>query len=116
MKDKIKTILKYGIILAIIVGIGFGVKAIFFPTPKPDDAYNNLTSIVENETYKELINANNQLINLVTKSMNPKKLKTVIIVHGGEDERLHMIEELQQRLGSQKQVITLKEEETIRFF
>lgn len=58
----------------------------------------------------------NQLINLVTKSMNPKKLKTVIIVHGGEDERLHMIEELQQRLGTQKQVITLKEEETIRFF
>ena len=48
--------------------------------------------------------------------MNPKKLKTVIIVHGGEEERLHMIEELQERLGLQKQVLTLKEEETIRFF
>ena len=58
----------------------------------------------------------NQLINLVTKSMNPKKLKTVIIVHGGEEEREHMIEELQEKLGSQKQVLTLKEEETIRFF
>lgn len=90
MKDKIKTILKYGVILAIIVGIGFGVKAIFFPTPKPDDAYNNLTSIIENETYKELVNANNQLINLVDNASTPQdksqirgKLETINIVFTG---------------------------------
>ena len=58
----------------------------------------------------------NQLIKLVTQSMNPKKLKHVVIVHGGEEERQYMIEELGQRLGKQVNVTTLKEEETIRFF
>ena len=55
-----------------------------------------------------------QLTSLVTKSMNPKKLKKVIIVHGGEEEREHMIQEISERI-SNVDVLTLKEEETIRF-
>ena len=41
-------------------------------------------------------------------------LKKVIIVHGGEEEREHMIQEISERT-SNVDVLTLKEEETIRF-
>lgn len=55
-----------------------------------------------------------QLTKLIAKSMNPKKLKKVIIVHGGEEEREHMIQEISEHVSG-VDVLTLKEEETIRF-
>lgn len=58
-----------------------------------------------------------QLINLITKSMNQNKLKKVIIVHGGLEEREYLMGELSNRMDmSKKEVLTLKEGETIRLF
>ena len=45
--------------------------------------------------------------------MNPNKLKRVIIVHGGAEEREHMMEEVNKR--SKAEVMTMHEEEQIRF-
>lgn len=58
-----------------------------------------------------------QLINLVTKSMNQNKLKKIIIVHGGKEERDYLMGELSKRMDMDKKTImTLKEGETVRFF
>ena len=54
-----------------------------------------------------------QLTTLITKSMNPNKLKRVIIVHGGAEEREHMMEEVSKL--SKAEVMTMHEEEQIRF-
>ena len=58
-----------------------------------------------------------QLLKLITQSMNQNKLKKVVIVHGGEEERQYMIEQLKLKMNmDKKEVMTLKEGETIRFF
>ena len=54
-----------------------------------------------------------QLTTLITKSMNQNKLKRVIIVHGGAEEREHMMEEVSKL--SNTEVMTMQEEEQIRF-
>ena len=54
-----------------------------------------------------------QLTTLITKSMNQNKLKRVIIVHGGAEERKHMMEEVSKL--SNAEVMTMQEEEQIRF-
>mgnify|MGYP003530413589 FL=1 len=54
---------------------------------------------------------------LITQSMNQNKLKKVVIVHGGEEERQYMMEQLKLKMNmDKKEVMTLKEGETIRFF
>lgn len=56
-----------------------------------------------------------QLMDLATKSFNQDKLKNIIIVHGGHDERQFMIDELSHKMDvSKKQVMTIKEGESIR--
>jgi predicted metal-dependent RNase len=58
-----------------------------------------------------------QLLKLITQSMNQNKLKKVVIVHGGEEERQYMMEQLKLKMNmDKKEVMTLKEGETIRFF
>lgn len=61
MKSKAKSIIKYGIIIALLVGAGFLVKVIFFPTPKPTESYENIYSITTNETYYNIKEANDKL-------------------------------------------------------
>ena len=49
--------------------------------------------------------------------MNQNRLKKVVIVHGGEEERQYMMEQLKLKMNmDKKEVMTLKEGETIRFF
>jgi Cft2 family RNA processing exonuclease len=56
-----------------------------------------------------------QLMKLLTQSFNQKKLKRIIIVHGGEEERKYMIEQLSQHIDmGNKEISTIKENETIR--
>ena len=64
-KSKIKSFIKYPIIFAIIVGIGIGVKFIFFPNPKPMEAYQNVYSVMQNQTYNELKQSTEQLFELL---------------------------------------------------
>jgi hypothetical protein len=52
---------------------------------------------------------------LLTQSFNQKKLKRIIIVHGGEEERKYIIEQLSQHVDmGNKEISTIKENETIR--
>ena len=78
MKDKLKKVLKYAIIVAIVVGIGFGVKGIFFPTPKPIEAYNNLVSVLNNDTYAQLKQSNSQILTLINDTQSSED-KSVIL-------------------------------------
>ena len=49
--------------------------------------------------------------------MNQNKLKKVVIVHGGEEERKYMMEQLRLTMNmDKKEILTLKEGETVRFF
>ena len=56
-----------------------------------------------------------QLVNLLTRSLNQNKLKRIIIVHGGEEERQYMIDTLKNKYETPKEIITIKEKETLRF-
>ena len=64
-KTSFKSVLKYVIILAVLVGIGVGVKFIFFPTPKSTDAYLNVYSIANNDTYNKLKTSNQEILQLL---------------------------------------------------
>ena len=56
-----------------------------------------------------------QLVNLLVRSFNENKLKRIIVVHGGEEERHYMIDTLKNKFKTQKEIITIKEKETLRF-
>ena len=56
-----------------------------------------------------------QLVNLLVRSFNENKLKRIIVVHGGEEERHYMIDTLKNKFKTQKQIITIEERETLRF-
>lgn len=56
-----------------------------------------------------------QLVNLLVRSFNENKLKRIIIVHGGEEERHYMINTLKNKFKTQKEIITIEERETLRF-
>ena len=56
-----------------------------------------------------------QLVNLLTRSFNKNKLKRIIIVHGGEEERQYMMETLKTKFEIPKEIMTIKEKETLRF-
>ena len=56
-----------------------------------------------------------QLVNLLARSFNENKLKRIIVVHGGEEERHYMIDTLKNKFKTQKEIITIKERETLRF-
>ena len=57
-----------------------------------------------------------QIFKLLTTSFNQNKLKNIIIVHGGEEERQYVIENLQERIDmGNKNIRTLKEHELVRF-
>ena len=56
-----------------------------------------------------------QITKLLTHSFNQKKLKRIIIVHGGEEERKYIIEQMSKKLDmTNKTISTIKENETIR--
>jgi metallo-beta-lactamase family protein len=56
-----------------------------------------------------------QIMKLLTQSFNQKKLKRIIIVHGGEEERKYIVEQLSQKIDmGNKEISTIKENETIR--
>lgn len=52
MKQITKKVIKYLVVLALLVGAGFLIVAIFFPTPKPDEAYKALASISQTDVEK----------------------------------------------------------------
>ena len=56
-----------------------------------------------------------QLVNLLTRSFNHNKLKRIIIVHGGEEERQYMMQTLKTKFEIPKEIMTIKEKETLRF-
>ena len=57
-----------------------------------------------------------QIFKLITTSFNQNKLKNIIIVHGGEEERQYVIDNLKERIDmGNKTIRTLKEHELIRF-
>ena len=56
-----------------------------------------------------------QLVNLLVRSFNENKLKRIIVVHGGEEERHYMIDTLKNKFKTQKEIITIEERETLRF-
>ena len=56
-----------------------------------------------------------QLVNLLTRSFNQNKLKRIIIVHGGEEERQYMMQTLKTKFEIPKEIMTIKEKETLRF-
>lgn len=57
-----------------------------------------------------------QLFKLLTQSFNQRKLKNIVIVHGGQEEREFMIEGLKERTNdSSKNILTLKENDVLRF-
>lgn len=66
MKVSVKKIIKYLIIVGLLVGLGFLIAYIFFPTPKSIDAYNYINNISTNETYENLKTANTQIDTLLT--------------------------------------------------
>lgn len=59
-----------------------------------------------------------QLEKLLTTSFNQKKLKHIVIVHGGEEERQYIIDSMIKTMDitNKKEVTTIKEGETKRFF
>ena len=59
-----------------------------------------------------------QLKKLLTTSFNQKKLKHIVIVHGGEEERQYIIDSMIKTMDitNKKEVTTIKEGETKRFF
>lgn len=66
MKQVAKKIIKYIAVLALLVGAGFLIIAIFFPTPKPDEAYIALVTI--NQTDIEKVQTSNEnMYELLTK-------------------------------------------------
>lgn len=66
MKVSVKKIIKYLIIVGLLVGLGFLIAYIFFPTPKSIDAYNYINNISTNETYENSKTANTQIDTLLT--------------------------------------------------
>ena len=66
MKQAAKKIIKYLVILALLVGAGFLIVAIFFPTPKPDESYKALATINQADIEK-VQTSNDNLYKLLTK-------------------------------------------------
>lgn len=65
MKQTAKKILKYLVILALLVGAGFLVVAIFFPTPKADEAYNCLYAISQDESWEKVLKSNDDIFDIM---------------------------------------------------
>lgn len=56
-----------------------------------------------------------QIFKLLTQSFNQKKLKNIIVVHGGQEERKYMVELLEEKDENNKNIQTVKENEVVRF-
>ena len=56
-----------------------------------------------------------QLVKLLTQSFNQNKLKRIIVVHGGENERQHLMELLKDRFEQPKEIMTVEEKQILRF-
>ncbi len=57
-----------------------------------------------------------QLFKLLTQSFNQKKLKNIIVVHGGQEEREYIVQGLKDRdTYNNKNIVTVEEHELLRF-
>ena len=57
-----------------------------------------------------------QLFKLLTQSFNQKKLKNIIVVHGGQEEREYIVQGLKDRdTYNNKNIVTIEENELLRF-
>ena len=57
-----------------------------------------------------------QLFKLLTQSFNQKKLKNIIVVHGGQEEREYIVQGLKERdTYNNKNIVTVEENELLRF-
>ena len=57
-----------------------------------------------------------QLFKLLTQSFNQKKLKNIIVVHGGQEEREYIVQGLKDKdTYNNKNIVTIEENELLRF-
>ena len=57
-----------------------------------------------------------QLFKLLTQSFNQKKLKNIIVVHGGQEEREYIVQGLKDRdTYNNKNIVTVEENELLRY-